>query len=126
MLKRFDAEAELHAQRCVRVADRRDLLCAQCGTPVTSEPDRISVNGAHTHAVVNPHELRFEIACFRSAPGCRCGGTATSEFTWFPGFSWRIALCAQCETHLGWSYSDGPDAAFYGLIVDRLRPAEDT
>ncbi len=122
MLKRFNEETELDASRSAQVAQARDLVCAQCAAPVTSEPERISINGAHTHAVVNPHEIRFEIGCFRSAPGCRCTGAATLEFTWFPGFSWRIALCARCQTHLGWGYSgSGPNTAFFGLIIERLR-----
>ncbi|MDH3638433.1 MAG: cereblon family protein [Gammaproteobacteria bacterium] len=126
MLKRFNEQAEPHTHRPVGVGNRRDLLCVRCLAPVTSETDRIRVNGTHTHAVVNPHDIRFEIACFRTAHGCRSTGAPTSEFTWFPGFRWRIALCARCTAHLGWSYSDGsPNAEFFGLILDRLRPAED-
>lgn len=43
----------------------------------------------------------------------------TRAYTWFPGYAWRLALCAKCGLHLGWHYrSSGDD--FFGLILNRL------
>lgn len=97
----------------------RALLCAACGTPVTSDEDRIAMAGRHEHRCVNPHGILFHIGCFRSAPGCRVWGAATTEFTWFPGFAWRYAECKNCGVHLGWLY-EGEAESFFGLILARL------
>ena len=67
----------------------------------------------------------FLIGCFNEAPGCRPAGPASSDFTWFPGFRWRIACCEGCRIHLGWSFGDGGEAGFHGLILNRLATVED-
>ncbi len=61
----------------------------------------------------------FHIGCFGDAPGCRTTGVPTSEFTWFGGFAWSLALCGNCNAHLGWRYQ-GAQVSFFGLILDRL------
>jgi hypothetical protein len=37
--------------------------------------------------------------------------------SWFPGYLWRLCLCAQCNHHLGWSYQpyDQNTIVFFGL-----------
>jgi len=79
----------------------------------------MAVNGRDRHAFVNPAGLVFEIVCFRTAPGCRRAGAPTAEWTWFPGYAWRLAVCGRCAVHLGWAYQGTADA-FFGLIPDRL------
>lgn len=103
-------------------APARRLYCARCRRAITATDERISVNGQHEHSCVNPYGLRFHIACFRAAPGCAAVGGASAEHTWFPGYAWRVAVCAGCSAHLGWLYHAGADA-FYGLIMARLTAA---
>lgn len=96
------------------------VLCGQCKQIITYPEERILKMGAFQHTFANPHGIVFEIGCFRFANGCGYTGPATSEFTWFSGYSWRIAVCNQCLTHLGWLFlSAGPDR-FHGLILDQL------
>jgi hypothetical protein len=38
---------------------------------------------------------------------------------------WRLALCGGCRAHLGWNFRGDKDAGFFGLILDRLREADD-
>ena len=97
----------------------RQLLCTYCETPVTSLAARRDVEGAHIHTFTNPHGIVFRIGCFASAPGCLASGELSDHFTWFPGYSWQIALCGACKIHLGWRFLSGRDA-FHGLIGDRL------
>lgn len=105
-----------------RQLDKDDarLLCATCGHVITSRDQRISVAGSHHHTFTNPMGLVFEIGCFRDAPGCGQTGSATEDWTWFDGFSWRIAVCSHCRSHLGWSYQSEHSEGFFGLIADRL------
>ena len=96
------------------------ILCRQCNHVITSQEERISVDGAHQHTFANPHGILFEIGCFRTAVGCGYTGHATDDFTWFKGFSWRIAVCGSCITHLGWFFVSSGNYNFNGLILDRL------
>jgi hypothetical protein len=96
------------------------LCCKICGQMITRDQDRIKVGGAHTHTFTNPHGIRFAIGCFKTVAGCEKKGRKTEEFTWFPGFAWRIAYCTECKEHLGWEFHSHGDHTFYGLILNRL------
>lgn len=117
-----DGARERRVDRIVAESPAREpaLLCARCRHTITQERERIAVSGAAEHDVVNPHGFRFHIGCFRHAPGCTPTGDATTEYTWFPGYAWRLAQCGQCRAHLGWHYTAQGDS-FFGLILDRLR-----
>ena len=122
----FDPEGE--RKRETRVAGKTStqedhrILCTHCGNPITHRGERIAVSGSHTHTCSNPHGFVFVIGCFRSAPGCRHESSATAEHSWFSGYQWSIAACAQCDRHLGWRFN-APADHFYGLILDRLTEA---
>jgi hypothetical protein len=98
------------------------LFCATCRARVTTEEARIEVGGAHRHSFTNPGGWTYEIGCFAAADGCRVFGQPTLADTWFAGFEWSYATCANCDEHLGWCY-EGPAAPhrFFGLILARLR-----
>ena len=98
---------------------RRAILCTACKTPVTSEDQAIAINNGHRHTFPNPLGLVFTIRCFATAPGCIPQGEATPEYSWFNGYRWRIALCRECLTHLGWQYL-GDNDLFFGLIAAKL------
>jgi hypothetical protein len=80
------------------------------------------VQGAHEHRCTNPHGITYYIGCFHEAAGCTAIGEATTEYTWFPGYVWRVALCANCRAHLGWHFQSRDDY-FHGLIMARLTSA---
>lgn len=125
----FDALAErevedlLSEEKCPE-KDRKPLICAACGTGITSKRERLEMNGAHSHTFTNPHGLTFHIGCFGNAENCRPEGEATTAWSWFAGYAWRICACAGCGIHLGWRYEPATprpeDPGFYGLILDRL------
>ena len=97
----------------------RRLYCIACRQLVTHLDERISVNGAAEHTVRNPYGIEFHIGCFKSAYGCQAHGAPTRAHTWFPGYAWRLDLCARCGLHLGWLYR-GDTGGFHGLILNRL------
>ncbi len=98
----------------------RRVLCRECLHPITREQDRTEVHGAHQHTFANPSGIVFTIGCFQFADGCGAAGSPSDEFTWFKGFSWRVAVCTACLNHLGWLFSASSGAAFWGLILDHL------
>ena len=96
------------------------IRCRQCRGEITHCSARTTAGGQHTHTFANPHGIVFEIGCFKFANGCDPIGPASTEFTWFEGFSWQIVVCGFCRTHLGWLFSSKYGDSFFGLIMDRL------
>ena len=99
--------------------EKESILCKNCKNEITTAEFTTGVNGQHAHIFKNPAGLTFHIGCFSKAWGCAVYGTPTYEFTWFAGFSWCVALCSNCFTHLGWHYQSG-GASFFGLILANL------
>ncbi|WP_155321328.1 cereblon family protein [Desulfosarcina ovata] len=96
------------------------VVCRQCLHPITSVVEQRVINSAHVHTFANPSGILFEIACYRNASGCGYIGPTSAEFTWFPGFVWRIAVCTNCLIHLGWRFIAVDGNFFHGLITSRL------
>lgn len=124
----FDPSAEEEKKQSVKIkaSDRpkkeQRLFCAACRHPVTHQDECIHVQGAHEHRHTNPHGVTYHFGCFRAAAGCAAIGELTTEYTWFPGYAWRIAMCANCHVHLGWRFQTEADL-FHGLIIKRLTSA---
>lgn len=96
------------------------IVCRQCLHTITFSSEHRMVNGAHIHTFANPEGIIFEIGCYHDATGCGYIGPASSEFTWFNGYVWRIAVCGACLLHLGWRFSGADGHFFHGLITSRL------
>ena len=103
------------------------LVCKACGHEITRAGARTAVDGSHGHVFSNPGGYVYEIGCFRTAPGCLHEGMPTTEFSWFPGFSWQVALCGGCRCLMGWKYRSvqGGESSFHGLILPHLTEVED-
>jgi hypothetical protein len=96
-----------------------DLLCATCRTRITHEVHRIEVAGGHEHTFVNPGGFVHRVGCFGLAVNLSYLGEPETAFAWFPGFSWQIAACGRCATHLGWIFRCADDQ-FHGLLLVKL------
>lgn len=109
---------------CVTV-DRESewILCRACGARLTDASAVFAPSDAPL-VFANPAGMVFELRAVRTAPGVRPLGERTTEATWFPGYAWRIALCAQCMNHVGWQYLSTDASAspteFFGLITREI------
>jgi hypothetical protein len=99
------------------------IVCAGCLGVITASRHRMAINGAHEHRFMNPGGYLFHLGCFAEAVGCAVVGPDSNEYPWFPGFAWRIAQCGHCRVQLGWQFRGPASAAFFGLVLDRLRHA---
>ena len=96
------------------------IFCVICDQIITATDQQIVKGGNHIHTFRNPTGVSFTIGCYKNTPGCRDVGEASTEWSWFDGYSWTICVCMKCSTHLGWSFEDDAKGCFYGLILDRL------
>ena len=96
------------------------LRCAVCDHRITDRGYRSDMSGAHEHTFVNPGGFAFRVGCFVAAPGCKHVGETTAAFSWFPGWTWQIAICARCHAHVGWIFRCSGEQ-FHGLILATLR-----
>jgi hypothetical protein len=117
--RRPDGAPRPSADRAPVEHEDRLLVCAACGRRITSPSARTARSGRHAHTFANPHGFVFHIGCFTTAPGCRAASGPSTDFAWFPGFAWQVAVCRGCGEHLGWLFRSAEEA-FCGLILDRL------
>ncbi|MBW1898587.1 MAG: hypothetical protein JRI61_05950 [Deltaproteobacteria bacterium] len=101
--------------------DEELIFCRKCRHIITRPVEAIQVSGQHLHTFANPNGQIFEIGCFQMAEGCGHIGQQTAEWSWFKGFSWKVAVCGRCLVQMGWTFisSKGLDN-FHGLILERL------
>lgn len=92
------------------------ILCRACGhelaygTDIHFYPSRLALHSRNDTWVgdrrvniqlfENPHGHQFEVITFRRADST-LHWPADNRFSWFPGFSWTMATCPRCNTHLG-------------------------
>ena len=98
---------------------RAVVCCAECKHRITEPSARLELAGGHVHVFTNPGGYVYEIALYEFAD-CIPHGPATTEYSWFPGHAWQVALCARCHAHLGWRFRSSGGTGFYGLIRARL------
>ncbi|MEE8059210.1 MAG: cereblon family protein [Pseudomonadales bacterium] len=96
------------------------LLCRCCNAAITRSSEKIEIGISHHYRFTNPAGISYSIGCFRNASGCSIVGAATDEESWFGGYKWQMAICSECQEHLGWYYQNRRERFFFGLIQDRL------
>lgn len=80
----------------------------------------MEMSGAHEHTFVNPAGIVHHLGCFVAAPGCAHVGSTEEAFSWFPGWTWQVAVCGNCKTHMGWIFRCAGEQ-FHGLILAVLK-----
>src|SRR4051812_28989027 len=105
----FEEKPKDQCESASRPTSERVYWCAPCSTRVARESDLIDISGTFT----NPAGETFKVARFHHA-NVIVTGEPTLEATWFPGFAWSYAHCANCRAHLGWRY-ESSDGHFVGL-----------
>lgn len=102
----------------------RIVACRGCNNKIAGIADKISFDDHHIHTFANPSGILFEIGIYGEAGGLVMEGAFSDEFTWFKGYSWRIALCSFCLIHMGWMFQNR-DNSFFGIISDRIYEVEE-
>ena len=130
------AQERTAVMRCARcnhpIAAAADLLPEQIARlESASYPYQLDLLGneeAWVYSATNAQQRRFDVCRFGVAACARLelSGTPTDEHSFFPPFAWRMASCARCSAHLGWTFgaAEGGEPQFAGLILTHLREAQ--
>ncbi|XP_055608497.1 uncharacterized protein LOC129755837 [Uranotaenia lowii] len=62
--------------------------------------------------VQNSLGIRFKIVVVRQGY-CAKVVSWNTVHTWFPGYAWKLCVCPECRTHLGWMFEPIETATFY-------------
>ncbi|KAH9638896.1 hypothetical protein HF086_012849 [Spodoptera exigua] len=67
-----------------------------------------------------------DILTVSEACNVETNGAPSAEYSWFPGYTWTVALCANCMVHVGWRFEalkrSLRPAQFYGLCRNYVQP----
>jgi len=118
-------DALLAASDQPRTAGAQDLCCRACGQALAREQDLCTVGGSGPeHSFVNPAGVVHALVTVADAHHVRDHGERTTDFSWFPGWSWRYADCGGCGVFLGWCFEavepDISPGRFHGLRIVAL------
>ncbi|KAF3631473.1 hypothetical protein FXO37_27943 [Capsicum annuum] len=105
------------------------VRCRSCETLIARRSNMLVMSSeGPLGAYVNPHGFVHEIMTLFKANGLVVIGTPVKEYSWFPGYAWSIAVCATCETQLGWLFTATKrklkPRSFWGIRSSQL--ADDT
>ena len=88
----------------VEAGARGWYACAACAARLAREDWVLESSSAAPLVFANPHGRFFELLLVSHVIGGVFDRQATTEFTWFTGYAWRVAGCARCRAHIGWHF----------------------
>ncbi|XP_060532661.1 protein cereblon isoform X2 [Cylas formicarius] len=103
---------------CIYLKLERKMCCNICESEIT-DPDKVFAmsKDGWVGNYVNPGGQVYETVTVLEARNFNLVGTASRNFSWFPGYSWTIMQCSSCNNHLGWKFGSNnlTPREFYGL-----------
>uniref|UniRef100_A0A0E0L4T0 Protein cereblon n=1 Tax=Oryza punctata TaxID=4537 RepID=A0A0E0L4T0_ORYPU len=81
------------------------IKCRCCKSLIAKRSDMVvmSTDGP-LGAYVNPYGFVHETITVSKATGLALDGNPSTVHSWFPGYSWTMASCADCESNIGWLF----------------------
>jgi hypothetical protein len=94
-------------------------VCAACATPVSWPHAAFGIAGGPVEQTfANPAGFVFVVVTVDQTANLVLVGEESSDFSWFPGTTWRTVCCGGCGQHLGWRFTG--DCVFWALIRTRI------
>lgn len=92
-------------------------VCAACATRLAREDWALDASARGPLVFANPHGKFFELLLVTHVVGGVFERGATTEFTWFSGYAWRIGACMGCRSHIGWQFEATHDASLREFVA---------
>ncbi|CAL4947487.1 unnamed protein product [Urochloa decumbens] len=77
------------------------IRCRNCLTSVARRSDMVILSSADA---IGSHSFVKEMITVHSATGLGLRGDPSKIYSWFPGYTWTVALCYACESNIGWLF----------------------
>lgn len=90
--------------------------CKRCRNPIAIYDDIFAMAKGNVNAnYCNPAGYIHETLTVKKTleNSLKMVDRPSTDFSWFPGYAWQIAVCLKCHTHLGWKFI---------AVVKNLRP----
>ncbi|CAH1634959.1 unnamed protein product [Spodoptera littoralis] len=121
-----DALLRLHME--VHFIRRKSVLCCSSCMAQIARKEHIfpmSSEGVHSN-YTNLGGYMHDILTVSEVCGVAPSGAASAEYSWFPGYTWTVAVCANCMVHVGWRFEAMKrslrPSEFYGLCRNYVQP----
>ncbi|KAI5631997.1 yippee zinc-binding/DNA-binding /Mis18, centromere assembly domain-containing protein [Phthorimaea operculella] len=117
--------ALLRLHMAVKDITRKSVLCcATCANEIARRDHIFAMSSEGVHSnYTNLGGYMHDIVTVSRAVNIELTGAPSAEYSWFPGYTWTIAVCSACMAHVGWRFDAMRKSLrptqFYGLpIVD--------
>ncbi|KAL6433699.1 hypothetical protein ACFW04_005755 [Cataglyphis niger] len=82
-------------------------VCVNCESFIGRQSHMFPMNKEGPQGTyVNPGGIIHETITFYHVQGIMLSDAAPStEYSWFPGYAWTIAICKGCHHHVGWKFT---------------------
>ncbi|CAG4960505.1 unnamed protein product [Colias eurytheme] len=123
-----DALLRLHME--VRLIQKNNVLCCtSCSTEIAKREHIFAMSSEGVHSnYTNLGGYMHDIVTVVSTSHTELSGPPSAEYSWFPGYTWTVALCAVCTTHVGWRFDalkrNLRPQQFYGVCRNNVVPCE--
>lgn len=101
--------------------------CKRCKTRVASYSDIFAMAKGNVNAnYCNPAGYIHETLTVNKTleESVRIFDRPSTDFSWFPGYAWQIAVCSKCSSHIGWKFTavtkNLKPKSFFGLTCKSL------
>lgn len=101
--------------------------CKRCSTQIASYSDIFAMAKGNVNAnYCNPAGYIHETLTVHKTleDSVRIVDRPSTEFSWFPGYAWQIAVCMRCQSHIGWKFiavtKNLKPKTFFGLSCKSL------
>ena len=102
------------------------VCCKSCRIELSNVDRVFTVGGAEgtTGNFVNEHGFIHQVVTLReiNEEEVVCVGPASTENSYFPGYSWTVTYCQRCGTLLGWKFHWVGDAGRARRTPEKNRP----
>ncbi|XP_014241900.1 protein cereblon isoform X2 [Cimex lectularius] len=85
---------------------QQQFNCQSCKVQIGLQQDVFAMSTEGTQSTyVNPEGFLHDILTFLHAQNVALTSLPSSQFSWFPGYAWSIAVCSSCHRHIGWQFT---------------------
>ncbi|CAM0954501.1 unnamed protein product [Alopecurus aequalis] len=94
-------------RREIQLLNACDVIkCRYCKSEIAKRSDVVAMSSdGPLGTYVNPHGFVHATITVNNATGLALEGAPSKVHSWFPGYAWTIASCAECDSNIGWLFS---------------------